>query len=114
MVELYTFGVDLRDLFPRVGFNGELADIKLKVLAVGADDRFGETDRFISASPMESGFKHNLFVGITLGFVESGSGFWFTEDIGDTVVADPISGAEVGVGVVVEGTPADTAGVVGV
>ncbi len=52
-----------------------------------------------------------FFGGIALRFVEAGGGFGLAEDIGDAVIADAVAGAEVGMRVVVEGAPADAAGV---
>ena len=88
-----------------------VAQIELQVVAVGADDGLGEADGLVAAGPVEGGLQHDLFCGIALRFVEAGGGLGLAEDIGDAVVADAVAGAEVGVGVVVEGAPADAAGV---
>jgi hypothetical protein len=55
--------------------------------------------------------EHDFFVGIALRAVEAGGRLGLAEDIGDAVIADAVAGAEVRVGVVVEGAPADAAGV---
>ena len=73
--------------------------------------RLGEADGFVAARPVEGGLEHDLFAGIALRFVEAGGGLGLAEDVGDAVIADAVAGAEVGVGVVVEGAPADAAGV---
>src|SRR6185312_1322455 len=88
-----------------------LAEIELQMIAVGADDRLGKAYRLISARPMECGFEYDLFSRVALRFIEARRGLGFAEHIGNAVVADAISGAEVGVGVVVEGAPADPPGV---
>ena len=60
---------------------------------------------------MEGRLEDDLFGGVALRFVEASGGLGLAEDVGDAVVADAVAGAEVGVGVVVEGAPADAAGV---
>ena len=81
------------------------------MVAIRTNDGFGEADGFIAASPVESGLEDHFFLGITLRFVEAGGGLGFAENVGDAVIADAVAGAEIGVGVVVEGTPADAAGI---
>src|SRR5260370_415630 len=58
---------------------------------------------------MKGGLEHDFFFRFALRFVETGGGLGLAEDIGDAVIADAIAGTEVGVGVVVEGAPADSA-----
>ena len=58
---------------------------------------------------MERGFKHDLFGRIALRFVESRSRFRLAENVGDTVIANAVAGAEITMGVVIEGAPADAA-----
>ena len=65
----------------------------------------------VAVGPVECGFEDDLFGGIALRLVEAGGRLGLAEDVGDAVVADAVAGAEVGVRVVVEGAPADTAGV---
>ena len=60
---------------------------------------------------MEGGFEDDLFFGIALRFVKGTGRFRFAEDVGDAVEADAVAGTEVRVRVVVEGAPADAAGV---
>src|SRR4249919_2085835 len=85
--------------------------MKLQVVAIGANNGFGEADGFVATCPVEGGFEDNFFGGIALRFVKTGGGLGFAENIGDAVIADAIAGAEVAVSVVVEGAPADAAGV---
>ena len=60
---------------------------------------------------MEGGHQDDLLIGVALRAVEAGGGLGLAEDVGDAVVADAVAGAEVAVGVVIEGAPADAAGV---
>ena len=95
-----------------IGLGEELAvDVELQMVAVGADYGLGEADVFIAARPVEGWLQHNLFLRIALRLVESGRGLGLAEDVRDAVVADAVARAEVAVGVVVEGAPADAAGV---
>ena len=60
---------------------------------------------------MKRRFEHNLFFRIALRFVEARGRFWFAKDVGDAVIADAVAGTEVGMGIVVECTPSDSAGI---
>src|SRR6266571_2295113 len=96
----------------RVRFRYELVrNIKFHVVAIRTDDGLGESDGFIAASPVEGGLDDDFFLGIALRFVETGSGLGFAENVGDAVIADAVAGTEIGVSVVIEGAPADAAGV---
>src|SRR5271169_6438366 len=81
------------------------------MVAVGADDRLRESDGCVSPRPMKRRFQHNLFGWVALRLVESRGWLWFSEDVGDTVIANSIAGAEIAVRVVIEGAPSDTAGI---
>jgi hypothetical protein len=63
---------------------------------------------------MKRWLQHDLLRRITLRFVESGCGLWFAKHIGDAVITDVVAGAEIAVGVVVEGAPADASGILGI
>ena len=103
MRELFSIGIGFRDQF--------VGDVELQVVAIGADDRLGESDRCIASRPMERGFEHDLLRGIALRLVEPGGGLGFAENVGDPVIADAIAGAKITVRVVVESAPADAAGI---
>ena len=60
---------------------------------------------------MESRNEDDFLIGVALRTVETCCRLGLAEDVGDAVVADAVAGAEVGVGVVVEGAPADAAGI---
>ena len=109
VVELGALGVALGGKMPFRRLNAGVAEIELEVVAVGADHHLRKTDRLIAARPVEGGFEDDLFRGIALRLVEAGGGFVLAEDVGDTVVAEAVARAEVGMGVVVEGAPADAA-----
>ncbi len=88
-----------------------LAVYILEVLAVRAHQRLREADDSSLARPVERRLQHDLFVRVALRFVKARGGFRLAENIGDAVVADAVARAEIRVGVVVEGAPADAAGV---
>src|SRR5882757_3671584 len=81
------------------------------MFAVGADEPFCKAYGLIVTRPAECGLEHDLFRRIALRLVEERRRLWLAEDIRHTVVADAIAGTEVRVRVVVEGAPADAAGV---
>ena len=64
--------------------------------------------------PVEGWFKHDLFGGIALRFVKICCRFGKAEDIAYAVVTHTVPGAEICMGIVIEGAPADTAGVLGI
>ena len=105
VIELGAVGVEFSDEVPgccRVAF---VAHIELEVITVRADDGLGEAGGFVGVGPVEGWLEDDLFGGIALRFVEAGSGLGLAEDVSDAVVADTVAGAEVSVGVVVEGAP---------
>jgi len=53
----------------------------------------------------------NLFIRIALRTIESSRWLGLAEDVRDAVVADTVTGAEIGMSVVVEGAPADASGI---
>ena len=101
MRELLAVWIDFRD--------ERAVNIKLEMIAIGADHRLRESDGCVSPRPVKRGFQHDLVGGIALRFVESGGGLWIAENIGDAVIADSVAGAEIRVRVVIEGAPADAA-----
>src|SRR5271163_5170020 len=60
---------------------------------------------------MKGGVENNLHGGIALRSIEARGRLRLAKDIGDTVVADPVAGAKVGVRIVVKGAPSNPAGV---
>ena len=83
---------------------------ELQMIAVRTHDSSGEAGVLVVTRPVKRRFKHDLLVGITLRFIETGSGLRLAKNIRNTVVADAIAAAEVGVRVVVERAPSETAG----
>ena len=63
---------------------------------------------------MKRWFQYDLLRRITLRFIETGRRFRFAKNVADTVIAKPVSGTEVGVGVVVERTPANAPRILGI
>jgi hypothetical protein len=101
--KLLAIGIDVGD---------ELTvDIKLEVVAVRANDRFRESDRCVAARPMKRRFEHNFLGRIALRFVEPRCRLWFAEYISDTVITDAVAGPEICMRVVIEGAPANAAGI---
>src|SRR5664279_3178917 len=86
-----------------------IVDIELKMVAIGADDRLGESDGRIASGPVECRLKHDFFCGITLRLVEPCGRFWFPEYICHPVVTNTVTGAEISVRVVIEGAPSNPA-----
>src|SRR5258707_1203294 len=79
------------------------------MIAVGTNDRFGEASRLIAVGPVKRGLENNLLRWIALRLVESCRGLGLAKDVGNTVIADAVARAEVGMRVVVERAPADPA-----
>jgi hypothetical protein len=103
MLELCSIRISLGDQL--------VIDVKLQVLAIGAENRLGKANRFVTARPVEGGLEHHFFGGIALRFVESCRRFRFPEDVRHSVITDAVPGTEIGMRVVVEGAPPNTAGV---
>ena len=82
---------------------------ELQMIAVRTDDSGGEAGVLVVTRPVIRRFEHNLLVGIALRFVETGSGLRLAENIRNSVIADAIAAAEIGVGVVVERAPPEAA-----
>src|SRR5580765_4510070 len=99
MLKLLSIRIGLRHQF--------VIDIKLQMIAIGADHCLRETDRFVPASPMECWLQDKFFGGIALRLVETCRRLWFTENVGHAVIADPVSGSEVPMRVVVKRAPPD-------
>ena len=111
MVKFSAVGIEFGDEGPGTCRVGVGAAIDLEVITVGAEDSFGEADRLVAARPVKCGLEHDFFSRITLRLVETSGRLGFAEYISHAVIADAVAGTEVGVGVVVEGAPADAAGV---
>ena len=114
MIEFSAFGFEFDGQFPVTCFETAFAQIELEVVAVRADHDLRESAGFVTGSPVEGGFEHDLFIRVAHRFVKCGGRLGLTEYIGDTVIADPVACAEVGVSVVVERAPANSAGVPGI
>src|SRR5258708_11606346 len=90
----------------RIHFSHELAgNIKFQVIAIRTDDRFGESNGFITAGPVERGLEDHFFRRIALRLIEAGGGLGFAENVGYAVIADAVTVAEAAVRVVSEGAP---------
>ena len=96
----------------RIHFRHHFAgNVNLQMVAVGADNRFRESDRLVAACPMEGGLQHNFILRLALRLVEPGSRLRLAEHIGDAVVANAVARSEVAMRVVIECAPANAAGV---
>ena len=99
-------------LFVRIGFGDEfIRDKKFEVITVGENNGLGEADGFVATSPVESGLENNFIRRLALGLIKTRSSFGLAENVGDAVIADAVAAAKIGVRVVVEGAPADAAGI---
>ena len=85
--------------------------VELEVIAVGGDQGIGEAPVLIAARPVEGWHEDDLFFRVALRAIETGGRLGLAEDVSNAVIADAVAGAEVVVSVVVEGAPADAAGV---
>ena len=95
-----------------VGFHHQhVCDIELQVVAVGTHNCLRKSDRCVASRPMKCRLKHYFFLGIALRFVEPGCRFGLAKNVGYAVVTNPIPGAKISMGVVVEGAPANAPGV---
>ena len=81
------------------------------MIAVGTHNRLRESNGRVASRPMESRLEHNFLCWVALRLVETRGWLGFAEDVGHAVIADAIARAEVAVGVVVKGAPADAPGV---
>src|ERR1035438_8286176 len=109
MVELCPVWIKFSKRNPRIRFDTIHTHKKLEMVAVGAKHRFREANRLVAARPVKGRLKHDLLRGIALGLVKSSGWLWLAEDISDTVIADSVAGAEVGMRVVIKSAPTDPA-----
>jgi hypothetical protein len=93
--EFFAVGIGFGEEFPGIFVVAAGTRVQLEVIAVGADDGFGESDGLIAARPVEGRLEYDFFGWIALRFVETAGGLELAKDVGDAVVADAIAGSEV-------------------